>query len=552
MLRVRPPRDIFGTALPLHASPTLSVERASAAGSRTWQAGRFSWRRTSQLTTALALVELDGVARRIVILPPDAEADHFAAIIAVAEADAVVIDNGSSQGAAFDLPLRIACASSILPMEQRPRKRLPTEWVLMTSGTTGVPKMVVHNPAGLTAAVAASSPADGAAVWGTFYDIRRYGGLQIFLRAILGGASLVLSCAGEPVADHLARLAKHGVTHLSGTPSHWRRALTALALRAIAPRYVRLSGEIADQAILDGLRVAFPQAGIGHAYASTEAGVAFDVNDGLAGFPAAFVSEIRNGVEMKVLDGSLHIRSPRTALRYLGAGQAALTDDDGFVDTGDIVERRGDRYYFVGRRGGIINVGGLKVHPEEIEAVINRHPQVRMSQVRPKQSPITGSIVVADVVLKSEQDSAIRASNRGPGRHSQALPRGAAAPQGPRRDQLRTDACGGGNRQVGATPRLSSCLKAMRYVLVTGGSRGLGLGYRTKTRRCRLSRHRGSAEEKQRRNGRERGSRARGAWRNSFRTFRPRQDRQGPRFRTQPPKGIRPFVRSGQQCRTWA
>ena len=50
-----------------------------------------------------------------------------------------------------------------------------------------------------------------------------------------------------------------------------------------------------------------------------------------------------------------------------------LTDSEGFVDTGDMVELRGDRYYFVGRRGGIINIGGLKVHPEEIEAVINRH-----------------------------------------------------------------------------------------------------------------------------------------------------------------------------------
>ena len=44
----------------------------------------------------------------------------------------------------------------------------------------------------------------------------------------------------------------------------------------------------------------------------------------------------------------------------------------------------------------------MKVHPEEIEAVINRHPQVRMSLVRPKQNPITGAIVVADVVLKAE------------------------------------------------------------------------------------------------------------------------------------------------------
>ncbi len=102
---------------------------------------------------------------------------------------------------------------------------------------------------------------------------------------------------------------------------------------------------------------------------------------------------------MKVEDGSLRIRSPRTASRYVGT-DAPLADKDGFVDTGDMVELHGDRYVFAGRRGGIINIGGLKVHPEEIEAVINRHPQVRMSLVRPKRSPITGSIVIADVVLK--------------------------------------------------------------------------------------------------------------------------------------------------------
>ncbi len=63
-----------------------------------------------------------------------------------------------------------------------------------------------------------------------------------------------------------------------------------------------------------------------------------------------------------------------------------------------MLERRGDRYYFVGRRDGVINVGGLKVHPEEVEAVINRHPDVRMSLVRGKKNPLTGALVVADVV----------------------------------------------------------------------------------------------------------------------------------------------------------
>ena len=102
---------------------------------------------------------------------------------------------------------------------------------------------------------------------------------------------------------------------------------------------------------------------------------------------------------MRVEDGSLRIRSARTAHRYLGSPAEPLRGADGFVDTGDMVERRDSRYHFVGRRGGIINIGGLKVHPEEVEAVINRHPGVRMSLVRARKSPITGAIVVADIVV---------------------------------------------------------------------------------------------------------------------------------------------------------
>jgi acyl-coenzyme A synthetase/AMP-(fatty) acid ligase len=104
-------------------------------------------------------------------------------------------------------------------------------------------------------------------------------------------------------------------------------------------------------------------------------------------------------VDIRVAEGSLQLRSTRAASGYLNADAPVLVGVDGFVDSGDMVERRGDRYHFVGRRGGIINVGGLKVHPEEIEAVINRHPAVRMSLVKGRRNPITGAIVVAEVVL---------------------------------------------------------------------------------------------------------------------------------------------------------
>ncbi|WP_407178376.1 class I adenylate-forming enzyme family protein [Bradyrhizobium sp. STM 3562] len=359
---------------------------------------------SSQLLAALAMIELDGVARRLLLCPPDLKDDHIQALINDAGIDAIVTDQ----------PLRWSDAGVYLIVgaclperaQTKPRTERATEWLMLTSGTSGVPKIVGHTLEGLTGAIGTDAPARGdGAVWATFYDIRRYGGLQIFLRAVIGGGSMVLSEPGEPLADHVARLSARGVTHISGTPSHWRKLLMSGVASNFSPRYVRLSGEIADQAVLDGLAQAFPNASIGHAYASTEAGVGFAVNDGRAGFPAGLIGQNRDGVEMKVVDGSLRIRSKRTAHAYIGTNAAALTDADGFVDTGDMVELRGDRYYFVGRRGGIINIGGLKVHPEEIEAVINRHTDVRMSRARSRKSPITGAIVVADVVLSEGTDA---------------------------------------------------------------------------------------------------------------------------------------------------
>ena len=71
------------------------------------------------------------------------------------------------------------------------------------------------------------------------------------------------------------------------------------------------------QAILDHLRASFPDADIAHAFASTEAGVAFDVRDGLSGFPASYIEQ-RGDVEVRVVDQALRIRSGRVALGYLG------------------------------------------------------------------------------------------------------------------------------------------------------------------------------------------------------------------------------------------
>jgi acyl-coenzyme A synthetase/AMP-(fatty) acid ligase len=360
-----------------------------------------------QLPTAIALIELDGVARRMVLCTPDLTPEQLAGVAATAEADCIVLDSPSA-GAIATVASLSSYTVSPRPvpaaLERRCSER--TEWILLTSGTTGAPKLVLHTLESLGGALPTQTASDAQSIWSTFYDIRRYGGLQIYLRAVLSRSPLVLSSAGESTVDFLGRAAAAGVTHISGTPSHWRRGLMSGDAAILNPQYVRASGEVADQPLLDSLRAAYPNARIAHAFASTEAGVAFDVNDGRAGFPLAFIDNPSGGIELKVVDHTLRIRSGRNAARYLGAAAAVLVSEDGYVDTGDMVELKEGRYYFRGRMGGVINVGGLKVYPEEVESILNADPRVRMSLVRARRNPITGAVVVADVVLADPASAA--------------------------------------------------------------------------------------------------------------------------------------------------
>src|SRR3984885_7593460 len=220
---------------------------------------------SSQFLASLVMLEIDGIARRMLLCPPDLNTDHLQALIEDAEINAVITDQ-PDRFAALGIGLIVTTSEELQPATRGQTERA-TEWLMLTSGTSGLPKIVGHTLEGLTGAIVADGPARGVRpVWATFYDIRRYGGLQILLRAIIGGGSMVLSEPGEAIADYVARLRGHSVTHISGTPSHWRKLLMSGAASGFSPSYVRLSGEIADQAVLDGLIRAFPGASVGHAY----------------------------------------------------------------------------------------------------------------------------------------------------------------------------------------------------------------------------------------------------------------------------------------------
>ena len=343
------------------------------------------------------MVSLDGLASRIILWPQDEP---------IADIGAAMRAFGADEAVTSWPPTEAGEAGAASGTVQQEAPAIATEWILFTSGSTGTPKPVRHTLQTLAGhLIGRPAPAGGQPIWSTFYDVRRYGGLQILLRALLAGGSLVLSSPVEPPAAFLARAAAGGVTHILGTPSHWRRALLSPAHRLISPAYVRLSGEVAHQAILDQLKAAFPHAALVHAYASTEAGLGFEVSDGRAGFPATLLNHGSSGVDVRVVNGTLHLRSSRIAM---GLPDGVAGRPDGFVDTGDEVVIQGERIYFAGRRDGVINVGGQKVHPEEVEAVINQHPLVQMSRVSARRSPITGSVVVAEIVALPDADGCMQ------------------------------------------------------------------------------------------------------------------------------------------------
>ena len=275
------------------------------------------------------------------------------------------------------------------------------ELLLTTSGTTGTPKVARHSLTALLGRIRAPRAGDPPARWLLTYHPATFAGLQVLLTSLRSGAHLIASTAGT-VAD-LAQAAQRLLpTHVSGTPTFWRAfvpSLSAEPRRSI--RQITLGGEAVDQATIELLRRTFPDAALTHIYASTEAGSLFAVKDGRAGFPAAWLETGVEGARLRIRDGMLELCSPRAMRGYAGT---AAAEADRWIATGDLVERRGDRVFFAGRHDTILNVGGAKVTPEEVEAALLELPGIVEARVYGRPSPITGTVLAADIVPEPGAD----------------------------------------------------------------------------------------------------------------------------------------------------
>ena len=349
--------------------------------------------------TLRAMTALDGAVDALCAMPTTLGVDDIAALLAQWPFDTVITDGGAETQAIFAAH-GLTCMSidDALTNDGTVQDTRATKWLVPTSGTTSTPKLVIHSFDSLSrAALAGRKITAPPQVWAMLYDVTRFAGYQVFFQAALSGHTLVFAGLDTPMEQRVSFFACNDVTHISATPTLWRKILMCPASAELSPAQITLGGEAADQATLSSLGAKYPQARVTHIFASTEAGVGLAVSDGRAGFPLSYVEKPFNGVEICLTEGRLHLRATTRPSGYAGGNPFA--DKDGWTDTGDLVHVNDDRFFVIGRESGIINVGGDKVMPELVRDALLACDIVREAVVYGKKNPFTGALVAADVVL---------------------------------------------------------------------------------------------------------------------------------------------------------
>lgn len=262
-----------------------------------------------------------------------------------------------------------------------------SEITIFTSGTTGQPKQVVHTVQALIRAVRCGEKYENQ-VWGYAYNPTHMAGMQVFFQAFMNQNYLV-NVFNKNRADVYSLIENYGITHISATPTFYR-LLLPFEKRYERVQRITLGGEKSDTKLYDSIKQIFPNAKINNVYASTEAGTLFAARGDCFQIPEA----IRDKFLIKNDELLIH-------KSLLGKSDTFQFDDD-FYHSGDLIEWVDESkglFRFKSRKNELINVGGYKINPDEIERAILEIEGVQQALVYGKANSILGNVLCADVKL---------------------------------------------------------------------------------------------------------------------------------------------------------
>ena len=263
-----------------------------------------------------------------------------------------------------------------------------SEITIFTSGTTGQPKKVMHSVSTLTRSVRVGDRYRGQ-IWAYAYNPTHMAGLQVFFQAF-ENLNTLINVFNKQRCEVYKLIAKHQVTHVSATPTFYRLLLPYETAYESVVR-VTLGGEKSDQNLYDNIVKIFPSAKINNVYASTEAGSLFAAKGDCFQIP----EKIRE--MFVVVDDELLIHKS-----LLGRSDSFKFEGD-YYHSGDLIEwvdKEQGLFRFKSRKNELINVGGYKVNPGEVENVLLSIEGIKQVLVYGKANSVLGNVLCADIQLQ--------------------------------------------------------------------------------------------------------------------------------------------------------
>lgn len=269
--------------------------------------------------------------------------------------------------------------------------------VLFSTGTTGRPKAILHDFEPFLERFNTPRPTLRTLNFLLFDHI---GGLNTLFHTLFNGG--VVIAPEERSISHILDICKaHNVEAMPTTPTFLRMLLMSGEIPKKFPKSVKIityGTERMDQPTLDALCNILPDVDFRQTFGMSELGILRVKSESRNSLYMKIGGE---GVEYKVIDDILFIRSKTRMVGYLNA--ASPFDEEGWYNTKDIVEAKGDMIKVTGRTTEVINVGGLKFMASEVERVALDYGGVKFVKVFPKQNPITGEHAEMEIQLNDEQ-----------------------------------------------------------------------------------------------------------------------------------------------------
>lgn len=272
---------------------------------------------------------------------------------------------------------------------------------ITTSGTTGFPRIALHRLEKLVRAKWREKPDQDNSVL-CVYPREHLAGLDILLRSLHGGRPIVVMDKPDP--SLAARwIEKYRPAVLPCTPTFLRLMIHSGSCEnrdLSSIQTVVYGAEAMSLPLRERLGMLLPRTRLLQSYGLTEAGVR-SIQEKPAGqgwfrFPD-------DNSEARIINGSIHLKpSSLEALFQVDQSEnrlCLLELDQGWLDTGDQVEQEGEWIRIISRRGRVINVGGEKIRPEDIENLVTSLSWISAARVSAMASPLTGSMVCLDAEM---------------------------------------------------------------------------------------------------------------------------------------------------------